>query len=90
MARTAEDLYADDPPMLRPEEYTLPGIKAPQLPTEQEYIAETVRQARDGNTQAATEVLGSFVSGVDLHNEENWPGAIPWPYVRFVADWLLS
>jgi len=76
--------------MLRPEEYTLPGIEAPQLPTQQEYVAETVRQAREGNTQASTEVLESFVAAVDLHHEETWAGAIPWPYLRFVADTLAA
>ena len=59
--RADRDLPADDPPMLRPEEYTLPGIEAPQLPTEDEYIAE-----------------------------ETWAGAIPWPYLRFVADKLAT
>lgn len=76
--------------MLRPEEYTLPGIEAPQLPTEQEYITETVQQAREGSTQASTEVLREFVAAVDLHNEKTWIGAIPWPYVRFVADKLAA
>jgi len=88
LGRAEKDLYADDPPMLRPEEYTLPGIEAPQLPTEREYVAETVRHAREGNAQASTEILSSFVAAVDLHNEETWAGAIPWPYLRFVADKL--
>ena len=44
--RTDQDFSADDgQTMLRPEEYTLPGIEASQLPTEQEYLAETVKQA---------------------------------------------
>jgi hypothetical protein len=76
--------------MLRPEEYTLPGIEAPQLPTEQEYIAETVRQAREGNTEASAEVLSEFVATVDRLNEKTWPGTIPWPYLRFVADKLRT
>jgi hypothetical protein len=76
--------------MLRPEEYTLPGIEAPQLPTEQEYIAETVRQAREGNTEASAEVLSEFVATVDRLNEKTWPGPVPWPYLRFVADKLRA
>ena len=76
--------------MLRPEEYTLPGIEASRLPTGEEYIAETVRQAREGSTQASTEILEGFVAAVDQHNEETWLGAIPWPYVRFVADKLAT
>ena len=89
--RTDQEYFADDAqPMLRPEEYTLPGIEAPQLPTEQEYLAETVRQAEQGNTQAATEVL-AVITTVDRHNEKTWPGgAVPWPCARFVADKLRS
>ena len=89
--RTDQELSADDgQPMLRPEEYTLPGIEALQLPTKQEYIAETVRQAREGNTEAAAEVLSEFVATVDRLNEKTWPGTIPWPYLRFVADKLCT
>ena len=89
--RTDQGHSADDgQPMLRPEEYTLPGIEAPQLPTEQEYIAETVRQAREGNTEASAEVLSEFVATVDRLNEKTWPGTIPWPYLRFVADKLCT
>jgi len=66
----ALELTADDrEPMLHPEEYTLPGIEVAQLPTEQEYLAETVKQARDGNTEASTEVLSEFIATVDRHNE---------------------
>jgi hypothetical protein len=89
--RTDQELSADDgQPMLRPEEYTLPGIEALQLPTKQEYIAETVRQAREGNTEASAEVLSEFVATVDRLNEKTWPGTIPWPYLRFVADKLCT
>lgn len=89
--RTDQELSADDgQPMLRPEEYTLPGIEALQLPTEQEYIAERVRQAREGNTEASAEVLSEFVATVDRLNEKTWPGTIPWPYLRFVADKLCT
>ena len=83
-----EDCADDGQPMLRPEEYTLPGIEAAQLPTEQEYLAETVRQAEQGNTQATTEVLAEFIAIVDRYNEKTWAGAIPWPCARFVADKL--
>ena len=87
--RTEQELFVDDgQPMLRPEEYTLPGIEAPQLPTEQEYIAETVSHAREGNTEASAEVLSEFVAAVDRLNEKNWGGTIPWPHLRFVADKL--
>ena len=86
-----QDYFADDAqPMLRPEEYTLPGIEAARLPTEQEYLADTVKQAEQGNTQAATEVLAEFITIVDRHNEKTWLGAIPWPCARFVADKLRS
>ena len=90
--RTERELPADDgQPMLRPEEYTLPGIEAPQLPTEQEYMAETVRQAEKGNTEAATEVLSEFIATVDRHKEKTWPGgALAWPCARFVADKLRA
>ena len=90
--RTDQELSADDgQPMLRPEEYTLPGVEAPQLPTEQEYMAEAVKQAGQGNTQASTEVLSEFVATVDRHNEKTWPGgALPWPCARFVADKLRA
>ena len=80
----------DGQPMLRPEEYTLPGIEAPQLPTEQEYMAETVKQAEKGNREAATEVLSEFIATVDRHNEKTWLGAVPWPCARFVADKLRA
>lgn len=89
--RTDQELPADDgQPMLRPEEYTLPGIEALQLPTEQEYLAETVEQAAEGNTKASTEVLSEFIATVDRLNEKTWPGPIPWPYLRFVADKLRA
>jgi hypothetical protein len=87
----ALELTADDrEPMLHPEEYTLPGIEVPQLPTEQEYLAETVKQARDGNTEASTEVLSEFIATVDRHNEKTWLGAIPWPCAQFVAEKLRA
>ena len=90
--RTDQELSADDgQPMLRPEEYTLPGIEAPQLPTEQEYMAETVKQAGEGNTEASTEVFSEFITRVDRHNDKTWPGgAVPWPCARFVADKLRA
>ena len=87
----AQELPADDgQPMLRPEEYTLPGIEAPQLPTEHEYVAETVKQAVDGNTDASREILSEFIATVDRHNEKTWLGAIPWPCAQFVADKLRA
>ena len=87
----AQELPADDgQPMLRPEEYTLPGIEAPQLPTEHEYVAETVKQPGDGNTEPSTEILSEFVATVDRHNEKTWLGAIPWPCAQFVADKLRA
>ena len=85
----AQELPTDDAqPMLRPEEYTLPGIEAAQLPTEQDYVAETVRHAREGNTGASADVLSEFVAAVDRLSEKTWPGPLPWPYLRFVADKL--
>ena len=87
----AQELPADDgQPMLRPEEYTLPGIEAPQLPTEHEYVAETVKQAVDGNTDASREILSEFIATVDRHNEKTWLGAIPWLCAQFVADKLRA
>lgn len=90
-ARTEQEFSADDvQPMLRPEEYTLPGIEAAQLPTEREYLAETVRHARAGDTEASAEVLSEFVTAVDRLNEQTWSGPIPWPCLRFVADKLTA
>jgi hypothetical protein len=80
----------DDRPMLRPEEYTLPGIEALQLPREPDYIAETVKQAREGNWVASTKVLSEFITTVDQNNEQTWLGAVPWPCARFVADKLRA
>ena len=76
--------------MLRPEEYTLPGIEALQLPTEPGYIAETVKRAREGSVVASTEVLSQFIAAVDRSNEQTWLGATPWPCARFVADKLRA
>jgi hypothetical protein len=75
--------------MLRPEEYTLPGVEV-QLPTTPSYIAETVKQAREGNVAASTEVLAEFIAIVERHNEQTWLGAVPWPCARFVADKLRA
>ena len=87
----AQELPADDgQPMLQPEEYTLPGIEAPQLPTEQEYLAATVKRAGDGDTEASTEVLAEFIATVERHNEKTWLGAIPWPCAQFVAERLRA
>jgi len=87
----AQELLADDAqPMLRPEEYTLPGTEAAQLPTEQEYMAETVKQAREGNTEASREILSAFIATVDRHTENTWPNTIPWSCARFVADKLRA
>ena len=87
----AQELPADDgQPMLSPEEYTLPGIEAPQLPTEQECVAETVKQAAEGNTEASAEVLAEFIATVERHDETTWLGAIPWPCAQFVADKLRA
>ena len=80
----------DDRPMLRPEEYTLPGIEALQLPTEPGFIAETVKQAREGNLVASTKVLSDFIATVDRNSEQTWFGAVPWSCARFVADKLRA
>jgi hypothetical protein len=90
--RIDQELPADEgQPMLRPEEYTLPGIEAPQLPTAQEYMAETVKHAEEGNPEASAEVLSEFIATVDRHNEKTWRGgALPWPCARFVADKLRA
>ena len=80
----------DEGPMLRPEEYTLPGVEALQLPTESGSIAETVTQARGGNLVAANQVLSEFIATVDRSSEQTWLGAVPWPCARFVADKLRA
>ena len=80
----------DDGPMLAPEEYTLPGIEALQLPTEPGFIAETVKQAREGNLVASTKVLSDFIATVDRNSEQTWFGAVPWSCARFVADKLRA
>ena len=49
-----------------------------------------MRQAREVNTEASAEVLSEFVATVDRLNEKTWPGTIPWPYLRFVADKLCT
>lgn len=86
----ANPLEEDDGPMLRPEEYTLPGIQALQLPAEGRGIAETVRQAMQGNRVASREVLSEFIATVDRNDEQTWLGAVPWPCARFVADKLRA
>jgi hypothetical protein len=86
----ANPLEEDDGPMLRPEEYTLPGIEALQLPAEPGHIAETVKQAREGNKVASREVLSEFIATVDRNNERTWLGEVPWPCARFVADKLRA
>ena len=80
----------DDGPMLRPEEYTLPGIEALQLPAEPGCTAETVKQAREGNLAASTKVLSDFIATVDRNSEQTWLGAVPWTCARFVADKLRA
>src|SRR6516164_2295074 len=89
-AKPGDNLPADDGAMLSPEEYTVPGIEIPQIPTEQESVAETVKRAREGNIEASKEVFTEFVSAVERHNEKTWLGTVPWPYVRFVADRLKA
>lgn len=86
----ANPLEEDDGPMLRPEEYTLPGIEALQLPAEPGHSAETMKQAREGNRLASREVLSEFIAIVDRNNEQTWLGAVPWPCARFVADKLRA
>src|SRR5215469_17688262 len=83
-------LEEDDGSMLRPEEYTLPGVEALQLPTESGDIAAKVKQARDGNRAASTEVISEFIAAVDRNNERTWAGVVPWPCARFVADKLRA
>jgi len=80
----------EEGPMLRPEEYTLPGVEALQLPTEMGSIAETVKQARGGNLVASNQVLSEFIATVDRSNEQTWLGAVPWHCARFVADKLRA
>ncbi|HYB32552.1 MAG TPA: hypothetical protein VED45_03895 [Steroidobacteraceae bacterium] len=74
--------------MLRPEEYTIPGTDAPQLASEQEYQAELVRDARNGNTEASREIYWEFVGAVARYNKQSWSVAVPWAYVQYVADRL--
>jgi hypothetical protein len=76
--------------MLRPEEYTLPGVEALQLPTDAGHIVGKVKQAREGNMLASTEVLSEFIATVDRNNEHTWLGAVPWTCARFVADKLRA
>jgi hypothetical protein len=76
---------ADDAPMLRPEEYTMAGIDAPQLPTEREYQAELVGEASGGSTDAARTIYWEFVWAVDRYNERSWSGPVTWQYAQFVA-----
>jgi hypothetical protein len=79
---------ADDAPMLRPEEYTMAGIDAPQLSTEREYQAGLVNEASSGSTDASRAIYWEFVWAVDRHSERTWSAPVPWHYVRFVADRL--
>jgi hypothetical protein len=86
--KRGEELQADQGPMLRPEEYTIPSIDAPQLPTEREYQAELVMEASGGSTDASRTIYWEFVWAVDRHSERTWSAPVPWHYVRFVADRL--
>jgi hypothetical protein len=81
----------DEGSMLRPEEYTLPGIEALQLPAHRPgYNAETVKRARAGNLAASTEVFSEFIATVNGSTEQTWLGAVPWSCARFIADRLRA
>jgi hypothetical protein len=79
----------EDDSMLDPEEYTVSVEFAP-LPTEQVYMADTVKRAMEGDTAAVTIIYSDFVSAIDLLSEKSWSAKVPWPYVRFVADRLRA
>lgn len=53
------------------------------------YARATARKAREGDTEAAREILKDFVFAIDERNERMWPRIGPpvhWDYARYLAD----
>jgi hypothetical protein len=80
---------ADDAPMLDPKDYTV-SVEFTAMPTEQVYVAETVKRAMEGDTEAVKTIYSDFATAIDLSSEQTWSAKVPWAYVRFVADRLRA
>lgn len=53
------------------------------------FASVTARKAREGDTQAAREILEDFVFAIDARREQDWPRLGPpihWAYARYLAD----
>ena len=48
--------------------------------------ADTAQLAREGNTEAARDILRTFLEAVQLTSEQDWPAQIPWAFVQYLAD----
>lgn len=79
----------DDDSMLDPEEYTV-SVEYVPTPTEQVFIAETIKRAIAGDTEAVATIYSEFAAAIDSLSEKSWSAKVPWPYVRFVADRLRA
>lgn len=79
----------DDDSLLDPEEYTV-SVEYVPIPTTQVFIAETVKRAMEGDSEAARNVYSEFLAAIDSSDEGTWSGKVPWNYVRFVADRLRA
>ena len=75
--------------MLDPEEYTV-SVEYVPVPTEQVFIAETVKRAMEGDTEAAKSIYAEFAAAIDSSSEKTWSAKVPWAYVRFVAEKLRT
>ncbi len=68
----------------------------PQLPdgTQRQFhdqlCMDKVDQARNGNTDAAREILEDFVRSVRRHSKRSWPGPVHRAYARYLADALAD
>lgn len=53
-----------------------------------DFEAETVALAKKGNSEALSEILGTFSTAVDSKSQHTWQGSCPYVYARFIADAL--
>jgi len=47
---------------------------------------QTVRAAKDGNTEAAIDILREFVGAIDQYSEKSWDGPIYWEHAVYIAE----
>jgi hypothetical protein len=80
------DAHADELPLPPPARWWIQGECADPGEAAGAAAKQMVAAARDGDTEAARDILREFTEAVELSSQSSWRGSIPWHCASHLAD----